>query len=269
MLPIKHLSPSSVDTFFRCGEQWKRRYVDGDKRPPGIAAHIGSGVHGAAEHNHLQKIQTRRDEPLDVLQDKARDSFLSRFEEGVHIGPDDDASPAKLRTDGIDAATKLTKLYRDQAAPNIWPYLVEEKVYLELDSLPIPVLGILDLATEDGSVLDLKTTGRKWSQAQADHNTAMSVYPTLYQALTGEYPARLGFEVFVNKKSPEHQQLSVFKTSEDFDLFVHRAQIALDMIALGIFPPAQPGAWNCSSRFCGYWDDCPHIPQRLKDTSHF
>ena len=267
MLPIKHISPSSVDTFFRCAEQWRRRYIDNDKRPPGIAAHIGSGVHGAAEHNHKQKIQTRKDESLSVLQDAARDSFLKRFDEGVHVAPDERKGQDQLKSEGIDAATKLTGVYREQAAPQIWPSLVEQFVYLDVDQLPIPILGILDLATEDGAVLDLKTTSRKWTQAQADSNTAMSVYPMLYQQQTGEIPTRLGFEVFVNTKSPQHQQLQVVKDQEDFDLFVKRASIMIEMVELGVFPPAQAGSWVCSHRFCGYWWECPHISRRQKDTA--
>ncbi len=269
MLPIKHISPSSVDTFFRCGEQWRRRYVEGDKCPPGIAAHIGSGVHGAAEHNHKRKIETREDEPLDVLQDKARDSFLHRFEEGVHIAPDECKGQDQLKSEGIDSAVRLTEVYRAKAAPQIWPVLVEQFVYLDVPSLPVPILGILDLATEDGAVLDLKTASRKWNQGQADSNTAMSVYPMLYQHLTGEYPTRLGFEVFVNNKAPTHQQLSVYKDQEDFNLFVKRASIVIEMVELGVFPPAQAGSYLCSPRWCGFWWECPHIPQRLKNSNGF
>lgn len=267
MLPIKHISPSSVDTFFRCAEQWRRRYVEGDKRPPGIVAHIGSGVHGAAEHNHKQKIRTREDEPLSVLQDAARDSFLKRFDEGVHVAPDEGKSLGQLKTQGIDSVTTLAAVYRDKSAPYIWPTLVEEFIYLDVPSLPIPILGVLDLATEDGAVLDLKTTSRKWTQAQADSNTAMSVYPMLHQQQTGEMPNRLGFEVFVNNKTPQHQQLVVVKDQEDFDLFVKRASIMIEMVELGVFPPAQAGSYLCSPRFCGFWWECPHISRRQKDTA--
>lgn len=269
MFPTKHISPSSVNTFFNCGEQWRRRYVEGEKRPPGIAAHIGSGVHGAAEYNHKQKIETRRDEPLTTLQDKARDSFLHRFEEGVHIAPDEKKGQDQLKAEGIDSATKLTEVYRLKCAPNIWPEYVEQFVYMDILSLPVPILGILDLATEDGCVLDLKTSGRKWSQSKADSNMAMAVYPALYQHLTGKTPKNIGFEIFVNNKTPQYQQLSVYKNNEDFELFVKRAGFVIEMVELGMFPPAQPGAWNCSLKWCGYWWDCPHVPQRLKNSNGF
>lgn len=44
---FKYLSVSQLDTFTRCGEQFRRRFMEGECIPPGIAARIGSGVHKA------------------------------------------------------------------------------------------------------------------------------------------------------------------------------------------------------------------------------
>jgi hypothetical protein len=47
--------------FQRCGEQYRRRYLENEIIPPGISARIGSGVHKAAEINFRAKIQTGED----------------------------------------------------------------------------------------------------------------------------------------------------------------------------------------------------------------
>ena len=72
---IKHLSISQLGMFQRCGEQWRRRYLDEEVFPPGIAARVGSGVHKAAEINFKSKMQTGEDMPLDAVQDAAAETL--------------------------------------------------------------------------------------------------------------------------------------------------------------------------------------------------
>ena len=80
---IDRLSVSQLDMFARCGEQYRRRYIEGEIVPPGIAARIGTGVHKAAETNWREKMRTGRDMPLDAVQDCAAEAYHKALQDGV------------------------------------------------------------------------------------------------------------------------------------------------------------------------------------------
>ena len=93
---IASFRQSSLSTWENCPEQFRRRYVEGEIIPPGLAAHIGTGVHRAAEVNHRAKLATGRDEPLGVLQDAARDGYVKAVKaQGAYFAPEERPS-AKL-----------------------------------------------------------------------------------------------------------------------------------------------------------------------------
>lgn len=263
---IKHISPSSLTTFFSCGELYRRRYIEQEVIPPGIAAHVGRGFHSGAEHNHKQKLETGEDEPEDVICDAARDGYKQSVENGIYLPPDEKDQANKLLSEGLDSAVTLARLYRQEFAPQVLPEYVEKRLWLEVDDLPVPIHGVLDLGCTGGWLLDMKTSGRKWTQDKADSNVGLSVYPRLYREITGEVPQRITVEAFINKKKPEHQTIETNHTEADFQVFVERARYMVQMIQAGIFPPAEPGHWKCSPRWCGYWWTCPFIPKHKKDS---
>ena len=73
---IDSIHQSSLGTALRCGEQFRRRYIEGERVPPGVAAGRGTGVHKANEVNLNQKVITGTDLKLSDLKDAARDGFV-------------------------------------------------------------------------------------------------------------------------------------------------------------------------------------------------
>ena len=57
------ISPSQIDMFSRCGEQYRRRYIEKDRLPPGVAMIRGRGVHEGVAENMRQKRHTYCDLP--------------------------------------------------------------------------------------------------------------------------------------------------------------------------------------------------------------
>ena len=87
---LKFITSSMLNMFFRCPEQFRRRYLEGEIIPPGIAAAIGKSVHKAAEENHKHKLLKEEDLPKDYLQDFARDTYVKIVEnEGVYLAPEE------------------------------------------------------------------------------------------------------------------------------------------------------------------------------------
>lgn len=260
-----YVSYSQLSLFERCGEAYRRRYVEREKIPPGVAAIRGRAVHGAAELNHRQKIVSGVDLPLADLTDAAATAFeASRATDGVLLTPEErSAGEAAVLGRAKDRAVKLTGLYAHAVAPAIQPALVEERVRIMLPDAPVDLLGVLDVATIDQRVKDLKTAARTKTQAEADQSLQLSLYALAYRAHTGTDAAGLDMEVLVDTATPKHQQLGTTRGRRDYLVLVARLNAFLRAREAGIFPPAPIGDWSCSERWCGYARTCPfYTPER-------
>ncbi|MDW7774581.1 MAG: hypothetical protein SCH71_16995 [Desulfobulbaceae bacterium] len=261
---ISSINQTLLNSWGMCGERVRRRWIENEVIPPGIAAKIGTGVHKGAEINHLAKMQTGKDEPLDVVTDAARDGYIESLESGVFFSHEELPRARTVIAEGVDTVVSFAKLYHSEMAPRIQPALVEEKILMEVDDLPIPFSGIVDVYTTDKILPDIKTAGKSWSQADADSKLQPTLYRELIKFKTGEYPDKITFELFIKTKTPKHALLETTRTREDFICLKRRASLMIQSINAGIFPPAEPGHWCCSPRWCGYFYTCKHIPPHQK-----
>ncbi len=157
---MEAITPSMLGMFLKCPHQFERRYLRGEIIPPGIAARRGSATHKAAQLNHEQKLHTQADLPVGDLQDAARDHYVRLItDEGVFIPKDQIAEKDILLAKGLDAAVRLTQLYREALAPTIQPLLVEEKMSMDA-GLDLPLQGTIDVLTADHWLPDIKTADK-------------------------------------------------------------------------------------------------------------
>jgi len=120
---METITQSMLGMFLRCPQQFERRYLWGEIIPPGIAARRGSATHKAAQLNHEQKLHTQEDLPVGDLQDAARDHYVKLIQdEGVFIPKDQIAEKDSLLAKGLDAAIRLTTLYRESLARPFSPF---------------------------------------------------------------------------------------------------------------------------------------------------
>ena len=91
-----HLSPSSLEMYAKCGEQFRRRYIEGDKIPPGVSMLRGTGVHAGVEANMRQKIDTYRDLPVSDVVDAAVAKFDLELAGGYSLSPDETSRGATI-----------------------------------------------------------------------------------------------------------------------------------------------------------------------------
>lgn len=260
---IDHLSVSQLDMFTRCGEQWRRRYIDGEIIPPGIAARVGTGVHKAAELNFREKMESGEDLPLDVIQDAAAEAYAAALQNGVFFAPDEVDGAHIAMAEGKDTAVSLATVFWNELAPTINPAFVEQRVTLEL-GLSLPVVTVIDLYTQRRELRDLKTSGRRWTDAKARTSPQPTLYREAIRALTDEYPERIVFDVLVQGRNPELQKIETVRDADDLRVLIRQFEIMLMSVQAGIFPPAQPDSWNCSPRWCGYFYSCPYIAAHRK-----
>ena len=260
-----HFSPSSLNMLFRCGEQYRRSYIEGEKIPPGIAAAKGRSVHGVAEVNFKQKIDSAQDIPVSQAKEVAADAFERAVDDGVTFSAKDRAvGEKKILADTKDRAVEMGAAHIEIQAPEYQPTLVEQRVRLELPSAH-DLVGIVDMVDNKNRVVDLKTSGRKKNQHEAEHSMQLPAYAAMTRQLTGKTPDELRLEVLVDKKSgPERQLIRTYRGDDAFDALAARIGIAEKLVQAGLFAPVDPGHWCCHPNWCGYWDTCPFVDSERK-----
>lgn len=260
------ISPSKLDMYFRCGEQYRRRYIEREIIPPGVALVKGRAVHKASEVNFTQKISSREDLPVDVLTDAAAQEVdVVVAGEGIALTPEETGrGVARVKDEIRDRAVALARLLHKRIAPTIQPVLVERFVKLELPRHSHDLTGRLDLADEAGFIRDLKTASRSKNADEVAQSAQLTYYAAAYKRLMQKEPAGVTLEVLVDKARPAVQRLEATRTVADKRVFLNKINAMLAGLKAGVFLPAAPGSWACSPRYCGYWSTCPYVNAERK-----
>jgi len=261
----EHWSPSRLDMIAKCGKQYEFRYLDGIRNPPSIAMAKGSSIHSAQQENYRQKRTSFEDLPTDDLVDLAVETFraqttageLALLPEEVKVGPK--VIIAKNR----DKTAKLAEYWAQNAAGRYQPKLVERWFNLQVPDSP-PLVGVIDLLDDQNRLVDLKTSGKKKSQQDADSSTQLTVYHAAVRKITGSAPSGIYLDNIVQTPAGKmsHGIIETSRGGADLVALTHRIAAANKVVESGAFMPAPPGAWWCSKRWCGYFDRCPHVKGR-------
>jgi hypothetical protein len=134
-------------------------------------------------------------------------------------------------------------------AAKIRPVGAEERFETTFDG--VPVVGTIDLRTDDGRVHDYKVCGKTspyLKPAYAQHSIQLGVYAAATKAERAGYIALVkgGAVTRVPALTPKARRLSA--RSEV-------VQVA-KAISAGSFPMCPVGSWYCSAKWCGYYFMC-------------
>lgn len=254
-----HLSATQLESYCRCPEAYRRRYLEREVIPPGIAIIQGKSFHSAAATNFEQKIESRADLPVEMFKEAAAAAFDEERKNGFCLTSEEESlGIGKVMGAALDKTVELIELHAKEQAPDYQPILVEEEV-----RIPLPgerdLLAIIDLADELDRVTDFKSASKRKPQSEADGSVQLTIYAAAFQRHTGRPPSELRLDTAVKNKEPVRQVLTTQRTRSDFEALANRINAVSLGIAKGSFPPATPGAWWCTSKWCGYWHTCPYV----------
>lgn len=259
-----HISPTQLGMYNRCGQQYNFRYIQGLKVPPGMALLKGSAVHSGAEFNFSQKIESGEDAPLNDMRDAAITAFNLRKADGYELSAEETSiGHDKVLGATTDSTIKLIDIFATFIAPRIQPVLVEEKMRVVLPNSEFDLLSIVDVVTSDGWIIDLKTGKRKKPVTEVDRSDQLSWLAMAYQRLYEKRAKGVALEVMVDTgKTCSHQRLESTRDEADYQVLLNKINTMAKAVKAGIFSPAEPGAWCCDPRYCGYAADCPYYSGR-------
>lgn len=259
--PKPHISVTQMESLSRCGEAYRRSYMEQEKIPPKVAMIVGkAGLHMPAEDNFRQKIESHVDYSAEVMRDLAAAHFDNEVKLGGVVFTDEDVGRGtkKVLGEALDEATRLAALHATTQAGDYQPVATEKQFRVVLPKASHDLVGVIDLVDEMDRVVDLKSRKARESQGTADRSLQLTAYSAAHRIEHGTEPFELRLDVLVKTKKPYRQVLQTFRTLADYKALVNRVNVMLNAIKKGVFLPATSGAWWCSDTFCGYWQDCPY-----------
>jgi hypothetical protein len=264
---INEIHQSSLGMAFRCGEQFRRRYIENEIIPPSVAAGRGTGVHAGNKANLRQKIVSGEDLPESDILDATRDGFVHALRNGVYLPQDEISEKNRIINNGLNDAIRCAKLYKAEVAHTIKPKAVEEPFRVDV-GLPLFLGGTMDYQ-ETPRVGDLKTAGLKWQEGRIEKEIQPVFYSYVHEKQTGVRPefvyhiliARRGKEG--NPTSTKLQEQSITCTDNHYHALFAKFRMFIKMLETGTFLPANPSSWWCSPKWCGYFQTCPYVGNSL------
>jgi hypothetical protein len=281
---IEHVSASSFKLFSSCPEQFRRRYLLGERQPPGAALVWGTADHKASEFNYRQKIESGVDLPLKEVQEVFAATVDAEVSEAGGLNemdwkPDERSQKRKTIADVKDRGVKGVAAYHTDVAPYVQPEALEDPFSIRVPGVPVPIIGFLDVIAgpseqatglEAGDpmgmrrIIDRKTSGKKVNKPDADWQVQASVYQ-LARWLPHEW------HVTVKTQNPyaiAGNPALLVKASTARKQFIMRMIRSL-MLELGwcylTFGADEPWpatralvhSWRCD--YCGFSDTCEWI----------
>jgi len=269
-LPPKkpYLSWSRIETFLKCGEQFRRRYIEREIIPPGFALVAGSGAHRSVECNLRQKHDTGKlmsEEQIETLAREEVDRIVD--EKGIRLfGKEKDLGKIAVVDEAKNRAMTLGLVHSKAVAPNLNIAYVEHEFRVVLNNYPFDIVGVVDVIEKPepnstvGMFRDTKTSSTK--KQMADTSDQLTLYGFWGKQKFGAMPP-LAIDLLVATKTPQYECQRTYRRDDDVKTLARRVETIVDAFRKGVFLPAKQDDWWCSQKFCGYADTCPYFRKKV------
>jgi PD-(D/E)XK nuclease superfamily len=284
---FKSWSNSALATLQVCGEKFRRRYIEGDRRFSGLAAKRGITVHKIALEAHKQQMADRGEYNDPVLlteklgtprvveeaKDLAATAFDKEIKEGVTFKPEEKIDTKVFTAGAKQAAVDMSGYYVKKVAPPVFPVAVERKIVVKPQDADISITGYLDLiegelsptGTVKDIIRDLKTVEKAPRDDAAHISGQLTMYYLIRRAETHQMPKSAKLVHLV--RTPVKRQMSTIvqettRDDEDLKRMVARINVAVDAVKKGVFVPADPSVPGSPCSWCDYRDDCVYVRRR-------
>ena len=257
---------SSLSLLQRCGEAYRRRYIEKESIPPAPRMLRGTVVHRAASAALLRKMEQHTLPTTAEARDLAATEFEQAWAGGVTLSAEETGEGVgTVRGRSKDFAVDLAGFHVDRVAPGITPIGVERRIVVKPRDSDLEIHGTIDLIdqTPTGEVIhDLKTSEKSPNRDAADTSQQLSMYALIRTAEVGVIPERLILDYLVRtpaKLEKKHVVLETQRSAEDLGAMVARINVAVESVRKGSFLPAPSDAWWCAPSYCDFFPSCRYV----------
>jgi len=220
-----------------------------------VALSFGSAFHRAMEWAHLLKQEGKT-----PREHEARDRFRDLWSRQVHEDPNIRFDEEITENTCSDQGADLVAAFIQASDPDEQVVRVNEAFAVPLVDqqglvLEKPMVGEIDCVVSKAGVttlVDWKTSGRRWPKDQARKSLQPTVYLYGYRQLYNRDVA-MRFDVVIKNKTPVCEQHSTTRTPDQFNRMVEMIKTVDAMIAAEHFLPAEQG-FSCAG--CPYGEAC-------------
>ena len=258
----EYISPSAAKSYLGCSLKFYFERVLQLPAPTSPALHLGKAVHAALQAFHLARWRGGEDSPESVAAAFHHSFNELERKEGPVKWKDD-----KERAKSYEAGLRVLAAYLDSdEVLKGKPVAVEVPLREEIEGLPVPLTGMVDLVTADMVAVDFKSAAATPDPKQAafDHELQLVVYQLLIEQASGRTPKSLDLIFLVKTKVPKVIRVSsppADKARKERAITMLRT--AVEGIASERFHP-QPGM-HCS--WCPYRNECAKWPASVVGTA--
>lgn len=254
MVRRPHWSYSQISQFLRCPLQY---YFDRIAKIP--RAFTTSGLLlGGAVHEALAAYHTGLQSSRPLSKDELAEVFLAGWQKRHAEGPVQ-FSKGETISELVDQGIALLEAYVEEPPPERIK-AVEKELLVPLHTsqgevLEKPLVAVLDLLCEEGeqlTVIEFKTSSRKYGSAEVDRSLQAVAYRHACQEKY-DRPTRVRYTVLVKTKTPTVQHLDVTQAEGGFSRLGDLVQSVERAIEVGAFYPIE-NAMNCSG--CPFREPC-------------
>ena len=250
-----HLSASSINSYIDCSLAYKFSKIDFIPQEFQSDAQIlGSCIHKALEFFHNERANNNK-LPLSMIHETFENVWRFEAAENTRIQYKAGNSYENLLSLG---KSLLTTYYSNLPDENYTVIGVEVPFSLNIEGLPIPIIGAVDLIEKDDSgtliITDFKTASKAYSSADIDNSFQLAVYYLAFK--TNGYSDReilLKFDCLIKTKKPKFEQYYTIRTDEDETMAIKKIMAVWDGICKGVFIPNN-NSWRCTG--CAYTKNC-------------
>ena len=250
-----HWSYSSLNQFLNvCSLQWAFERIYKVPKPfTPVALSFGSAFHRTLEWVHLLKKQGEQAGEQET-RDLFRDLWGRQVEEDSNIRFEEDEDADALAAKGADVvASFLRGIDPEERVVALNEAFAVPLVDAEGVSLEKPLIGEMDCIVEKGgrrTVVDWKTSGRRWAEGQAARSLQPTVYLYAFEQIHGE-PAPFRFDIVVKGKTPSFEQHATTRGPDAYERMIELVRLAEDMVAHEHFVPNEQSFYCSSCPFAG------------------
>lgn len=245
------VSVSQLTLYLTCSLKYRFQYID---RLPRLIRSaplaLGSSMHAALEWLHKERKAGRQptlDQLLRVFDADWHAQLLEQDEAALE-------EPVDLIT--MKGKELLALYFHLPAKP-----VVDAELFFQIplvnpatgEVLPIPLRGVIDLIEADDTLVELKTSQRRWNVESLPDNLQLTTYSYAYRMLFGRPAREIRLVNLVRTKTPVIEAHPTERNDRDHERLFHVSREVLKGVTAGVFLPNR-GCWLC--RDCEYDADC-------------
>jgi len=247
---MEHLSSSQISLYLQCPRKYRFKYIDCIEPPfKSAAVAFGSALHSAVAYLGEAKMKGDEINAGKLLSVFRADWEAQKCDKIVFNGE----SEEELLSKGV----ALLKQIHEEAVnwkvrgaevpfqvPIIDPSTGEAIV-------PVNIMGFFDLVIEPDTIIELKTSVRKWDEESIKNNIQVSIYGYAYKLLSGR-DANLQIKVLLKQRNPRIETYPTTRSDDATRWCLNLIREIYESIEKGAFHPT-PG-WMCAD--CEYAELC-------------